>query len=160
MPNFTWKIKYLERYVSDVIEQLQPQYNDEEEIEALTTLISSYVKRMFVTQLQDWKPPLTMSSEDVPEVYPNDHIDFFPIFKKLENIVELDIVYTVNKLNENFNWHKLMVSVDDCKRLGMAVLQLKFIKILRVHNSRIEDLHVQALLQQLQRNRTITGTCQ
>lgn len=158
MPGFKWKVKYLERYVADVIERLQPQYNDEDEIETLTTLIGSYVKRLFITQLEAWKPPLTMSQEDVPEVYPTDHINFLPIFKKLENIVELDIVYTVHKLSDDFSWQKLKISVEDCKRLGIAVMQLKFLKILRVHRSRIEDSHIRALLQQLIKNTTIKGT--
>lgn len=157
MPGFSWKVTYLEKYICDVIEQLQPQYNDEDNIEPLTTLIGPFVKKLIIKQLQPWLPPLTMSPDDIPEVYPSDHINFVPIFKKLENIVELDITYFITNLGDDFSWRKFDLSPDDCKRLGAAILQLKFIKILRLHRSKIEDLHIQALLQQLAKNTTIIG---
>lgn len=156
-PKFSWKSAYMEKYISEIIEQLQPQYNDEDNIDEILTLVNPYVKTLIVTQLQAWKPPLTATPEDLPEIFPNDHIDFSPIFKKLEYIVELDLVFSMHKLGENFNWEMLKVSVDDCKRLGIAILQLKFITKLRIHRSKIGDLHVQALLQQLVKNTTILG---
>lgn len=154
-PGWTWKCMYLEKHMQQIIEQAQPQYADEEDLDEITTLINPYVHRLLITQLQPWKPPLTWSKEDIPETYPNDHINFEPILKKLENVEELDIVFGVKGVVDNFSWQMFKVSVDDCRNLGRAVLRLKGLNVLKLHRSKLEDQHIQALANGLVKNKTL-----
>lgn len=151
----SWKSLFLERHMQDLVEQAQPQYADEENMEDMTTLLSPYVHTLEITQLQAWKPPLTWSKEDYPEVYPIDHINFEPILKRLGNIEELDIIYGVRDVKEDFEFRQFKLSKIDCRNLGRGVLLLKMIKVLRLHRSHLEDEHVQALMQGLVKNKTI-----
>ncbi|CAH1976218.1 unnamed protein product [Acanthoscelides obtectus] len=118
-------------------------------------LCAPYTQRLLVTQLQRWQPPLTMEKEDIPEVYPIDHINLIFILRRLPQISELRISYGVNEVGEDFQWDMFKLSVTDCVRLGKGVLELKQIKILKVHRSNIEYKHCQALMQGLIRNRTL-----
>ncbi|XP_018564123.1 T-complex-associated testis-expressed protein 1 [Anoplophora glabripennis] len=153
--DWTWKSLYLERSVQEILEQAQPQYNDEETFEEILSISAPYVQRLIITQLQSWKPPLTMEKEDIPEEYPTDHINFIFILRKLPLIREFDIVYGVNSAGEEFNLNMFKVSVADCQRLGRALLDLNYLTILRIHRSKIEYLHCQALMQNLIKNHTI-----
>ncbi|KAL3288185.1 hypothetical protein HHI36_002635 [Cryptolaemus montrouzieri] len=153
--DWNWKCLYLERYLRKIVEFAQPQYRDEFEMDEILTHLEPYIQTLRVTQLQFWNPPLTMDKEDIPEVYPDDHIDFAPIFAKCQKIDEFDLVFGMNNVAENFDWRMFKVSVDDCLRLGTAILQLKLLKILRIHRSQIEDLHCQALVKGLVQNTTL-----
>lgn len=84
--------------MQEVLEQAQPQYNDEESFDEILNLCAPYVRRLIVTQLQYWKPPLTMDKEDIPEEYPIEHINFTLVLKKLPLITEFDIVYGKKRL--------------------------------------------------------------
>lgn len=153
--DFSWKMLFLERHMQDLIEQAQPQYADEQNMEEITTLLAPYVYTLEITQLQAWKPPLTWSKEDIPEVYPIDHINFEPIFKHLENITDLSIVYGMRDVTEDFDFRLFKISKDDCRNLGRAVLLLKELHVLRLHKSYLGDEHVQLLMQGLIKNKTI-----
>lgn len=62
-------------------------------MDELLVLCAPYVKRVLLTQLQSWKPPLTMDKEDIPEEWPIAHIDFTPIFRKLYLVTEFELTY-------------------------------------------------------------------
>ncbi|XP_056636675.1 dynein regulatory complex subunit 5 [Diorhabda sublineata] len=149
-----WKSLYIEREVRRIIEHAEPQYADEESMDILD-LCAPYVKRLFVTQLQLWKPPLTIEKEDIPDEWPIDHINFTFITPKLPLIEEFDIIFGMNDVKEDFNWNMFKITVSDCQRLGKAILDLKLLKVLRIHKSNIEDKHCQALMQNLIKNKTI-----
>lgn len=151
----SWKSLFLECHMQDLIEQAQPQYNDEDNMEDITTLLSPYISTLEITQLQAWKPPLTWSKDDIPEVYPIDHINFEPILKRLENIKELDIIYGMKNSLESFEFRLFQISKDDCRNLGRGVLLLKNIKVLRLHRSQLHNEQIQALMQGLIKNKTI-----
>ncbi|KAJ8921731.1 hypothetical protein NQ315_010641 [Exocentrus adspersus] len=153
--NWTWKNLYMERHVQEIIEYAQPQYNDEETLGDILDLCAPYVERLIITQLQSWKPPLTMEKEDIPETFQTDHVNFIYILRKLPLITELDIVYGVNSVGEGFSWNMFQMSVLDCQRLGKAILDLTNLEILRIHRSRLEYKHCQALIQNLIKNNTI-----
>lgn len=141
--------------MQDLIESAQPQYADEDNMEDITNLLSPYIHTIEITQLQAWKPPLTWSKEDYPEVYPNDHINFEPILKRLENVKELDIIYGVKDVSEVFEFRLFQISKDDCRNLGRGVLLLKNITVLRLHRSQLGDEQIQALMQGLVKNKTL-----
>lgn len=124
-------------------------------MEEITTLCNPYVTKLIVTQLQPWSPPLYFDPEEIPDVWPIQHINFQPILKKLENIIELDITFGLKDVWEKFRQDMFKVSVEDMKNLGKAILHLKNITILRIHRSSIEDDHVQCLMQHLIENETL-----
>ncbi|CAH1374531.1 dynein regulatory complex subunit 5-like [Tenebrio molitor] len=151
----TWKSLYIERHVQDILEQAQPEHNDEDEMDDIMTLYAPFVRRLIVTQLQAWKPPLHWDEEDIPEFYPTDHISFDPIFKKLINVEEFDLVYGMNNVSDKFNWDMFKVSVGDCQRLGKALHHLKALRVLKIHRSKLEDQHIRVLMQGFIKNETV-----
>ncbi|KAG5884487.1 hypothetical protein JTB14_001282 [Gonioctena quinquepunctata] len=153
--NWKWKNLYLERHIQQIIEDAQPQYSDEENMEDILDLCSPYVGRVIVSQLQAWIPPLTMDKEDIPEIYPNDHINFVFILRKLPNVIEVDLVFGMNNVSEKFNWNMFKMTVKDCQTLGKALLDLKSLEILRIHRSKLEFRHCQVLMQNLVKNRSL-----
>lgn len=154
-PEWTWKTIFIERYMQERVELAQPQYYDEEQMEDITKLCSPYVRRLLVTELQAWKPPLTWEKDEIPEVYPTDHIHFGPVLKNLPGIVELSVIYGQNKVGDDFNWNMFTVSVLDYKRLGEAILKLHCIRILRLHRNNVGDRHIQVLMHSLIKNTTL-----
>nr|XP_023029466.1 T-complex-associated testis-expressed protein 1-like [Leptinotarsa decemlineata] len=153
--DWKWKTLYLENHIQKVIEEAQPQYSDEENIGEILELCSPYIRRLVVSQLQAWKPPLTMDKDDIPEVYPLNHINFNPILRKLPDIVEFDLVFGMNNVTEDYKWNMFEVTVKDCQTLGKALLELRNLRILRIHRSKVEYKHCQALMQNLIKNRSI-----
>lgn len=151
----SWKSLFLERHMQDLIEGAQPQYADEEGMQDITALLSPHVFTLEVTQLQAWKPPLTWSEEDIPEVYPSDHINFEHVLKGLENIQEFDLVYGMRDVSDDFDWRMFEITKDDCRNLGRGILLLKQIRVLRLHRSCLKDEQVQALMQGLIKNKTL-----
>lgn len=75
------------------MENAQPQYKDEENMDDILNLCSPYVRRMNANQLQWWKPPLNLDPDEIPENWPIMHINFQPIFQKLTLIEEIDLVF-------------------------------------------------------------------
>ncbi|RZC36889.1 hypothetical protein BDFB_004457 [Asbolus verrucosus] len=158
--NWTWKSLYIERHIQEMLEQAQPEQNDEDEMSDMTKLCAPYVKKLVVTQLQAWKPPLHWDEEDIPEVYPTDHINFHPIFKGLPDIEEFEVVYAnfsqgMNDVSDKFNWNMFKLSVADCQRLGRSIHHLKSLRVLRIHRSKLEDAHARALMQGFIKNETV-----
>ncbi|XP_017770018.1 PREDICTED: T-complex-associated testis-expressed protein 1-like [Nicrophorus vespilloides] len=142
---WTWKCVYLENHMQELVEKAQPEYNDEETMEEITTLIHTYVHRLIITQLQCWRPPLTQEKDEIPEIYPVDHINMEPIFRRLSFIEEIDISFGTKDVGESFKWQMFKVSLDDAKRLGTALVNLKKLRVLSLHNSSMEDKHIQIL---------------
>lgn len=66
----------------------------------ILTLCAPYIQHMKITQLQSWKPPLTLDIDEIPEIFPTDHINFNPILKCLDKIVEFDLVFGRCNLNK------------------------------------------------------------
>lgn len=108
-----------------------------------------------VTELQSWKPPLTWDKQDIPSVYPIDHIDLTPILLRLDFVEELDITYGMKSVETEFTWNMFKMSVVDCKRLGKAILPLKLLKIFRLHRCAVDDEKVRALAQNLIKHKTL-----
>lgn len=61
----------------------------------------------------------------------------------------------MNNVGETFHFDMFKVSIEDCTKLGQAILKLPSLKILRLTQSRIEYYHVQALFKALIRNETL-----
>lgn len=156
LSTWNWKSCYIERHLREILEQAQPQYNDEQYMDEILKLSAPYVKSLTVTQLQVWKPPLTMEKEDIPQIFPINRIDFQYILHKLPLLTEVDIVIGIKGVGENFTWSMFDVSVTFIQNFGRALLDLKHLKKLKIHCTEIEYLHAQALVQNLIKNNTIT----
>lgn len=152
---WNWKNCYVERHVREMLEQAQPQYDDEQFMGDVLILCQPYVKRVIVTQLQVWKPPLTMQKEEIPEIFPINHIDFQYILRKLPSVSEVAIVIGMNNVGETFTWNMFEVSVLFFQRLGKALLDLPSLKTLRIHRCKLEYAHCQALIQIIMKNDTL-----
>ncbi|KAF5294681.1 hypothetical protein FQA39_LY02813 [Lamprigera yunnana] len=153
---WTWKQMYLQRYTKKMCEEADPQSQQEDSFSILTKIFCPYVKKLLLTQLQMWKPPLNLLPEEIPEYWSLDHINFIPILKKLTEIEEFSIVMGMDNVKDKFVWNMFKFTVLDCSRIGSAVLSLPHIKILRFHRCKMEDDHCQALIQRLLLNKTLT----
>ncbi|CAG9769592.1 unnamed protein product [Ceutorhynchus assimilis] len=150
-----WKTLYLERHCQKMVEEAEPQYEDEQTFDEILELCNLYVKRLFVEQLQMWKPPLTMEKEDIPEIWPIQHISFIPILKKLNNLEEFDLIFGMKNVGVDFEWNMFKVSPADCQKLGKAFQDHQNLRIIRIHRSKLEFRHCQALIQGLVGHHTV-----
>lgn len=153
---WSWKNAFLERYVQEILENAQPQYDDEQVMADILTLCEPYVERLIVSQLQIWKPPLTMEKEKIPLPFQINHIDFQFVLCDLSNITEVAIVIGMNDVGETFHWNMFEVSIAFFQRLGRALLDLNNLIILRIHRCKMEYPHCQALIQNIIKNQTIS----
>ncbi|XP_060525005.1 dynein regulatory complex subunit 5-like [Cylas formicarius] len=153
---YSWMRFYVERYVRHLVEEAEPENFDEDSLDNILELCCPYVKKLRVRQLQCWKPLLTMEKDEIPEEYPLDRINFKPIFRKLSLIEEFSLVYGMNNVGENFSKNMYLISVMDCQRLGRALLDLKYLKIVKIHRSRLEYSHCRALFQNLMKHGQFT----
>lgn len=152
---WNWKNLYLESHVQQMIEQAQPQYDDEQNMDEILTLCAPYVKRLIVTELQVWKPPLTMQKEEIPEIFPVNHIDFQYILCNLPLITEVSIVIGMNNVGEDFNWTMFDVSVVFFQRLAKALLDLKQLSTININRCKMEYAHCQTFMQNFIKNVTL-----
>lgn len=153
--NWTWKQVFIERKIQTLVEQAEPQYNDENDMDDVLKLCCPYVKRILITQLQMWKPPLNWEKSEYPDNFPLDHINFEIILKKLTEIEEFDVVFGMNSVGETFCWEMFKFTPLDCSRLGAALLNLRNLQILRLHRSKLEYKQCQALIRALMKNQTL-----
>lgn len=90
-----------------------------------------------------------MEKEDIPTVWPIDHINFNPIFKKLTSLEEVSLVFGVNNTGESFKWEMFSLTKEDCEKLGKALQELTKLRKLKIHKSNLEFKHCQALMRGL-----------
>ncbi|KAK4883284.1 hypothetical protein RN001_006603 [Aquatica leii] len=152
---WTWKQLYIERYIRKILEEAEPQYQDEENFGTITKLCRPYVKHLIITQLQRWIPPLTMLQDEHPEYWPIDHIDFTSILKELTEIEEFSISIGMNSVREKFCWDMFKFTELDCSRISSSFSYLKNLKILRFHRCKMEDSQCRALLRGCITNNTL-----
>nr|CAH7731188.1 unnamed protein product [Callosobruchus chinensis] len=64
-----------------------------------------------------------MEKEDIPEVYPIDHINLIFVLRRLPQITEFSISYGTNEVGEDFNWDMFKVSVTDWRQTGKSCVR-------------------------------------
>ncbi|KAF5308657.1 hypothetical protein FQR65_LT06118 [Abscondita terminalis] len=154
--SWTYKQLYIEKHITDLIETLPPQDQDEESFGTLLEVCRDYVKRLVITQLRRWLPPLTMTEDEYPEIYPVDHIDFTLILQKLTEIEELSVIFGMNAVGDNFCWKMFKLSELDCSRIGSAIENLHKLQTLRIHRSQLGDGHCRELMKSCLSNQVLT----
>ncbi|CAJ1077087.1 dynein regulatory complex subunit 5 [Xyrichtys novacula] len=145
----SWKRMFFERHMENIIELFIPYSTEEKTVLEMVPLCKNYVKRLNISQLL---PPIREpEGEEEDELgldspYQNenegqsmDHFNFKILLSKLTNLEELHLVYKVNQCGMNFEWQMFEMTDKDCKSLASALKSCKTLKILRLHESHIED---------------------
>ncbi|KAM7367740.1 hypothetical protein PAMP_014020 [Pampus punctatissimus] len=154
----SWKRMFFERHLENIIELFIPDVTDPKTVVAMVPLCKNYVKRLVISQLL---PPIKESQKEEDEYGSEvasdneydgpsmDHFDFSILLDKLICLEELHVVYRVKQCGMNFEWKMFEMTDRDCESFAMAVKSCKTLKLLRLHESHIEDKKCRLLVKHL-----------
>ncbi|XP_038583234.1 dynein regulatory complex subunit 5 [Micropterus salmoides] len=154
----SWKRLFFERHMENVIELFIPDVTEPNTVLAMVPHCKTYVKRLDISQLlppikepkmeeEEYGSELVSDNEyDGPSV---DHFDFNILLDKLTNLEELHLVYRVKQCGMNFEWKMFEMTDRDCESLAKALKSCKNLKLLRLHQSQIEDKKCRVLVKYL-----------
>ncbi|XP_073348551.1 dynein regulatory complex subunit 5 [Pagrus major] len=156
----SWKRMFFERYLENIIELFIPDVTETKTVLAMVPLCKNYVKRLDISQLlppvkepqeeeeeEEYGSELASDNEyDGPSM---DHFDFNILLNKLTNLEELHLVYRVKQCGMNFEWKMFEMTDRDCESLAKALKSCKTLKLLRLHQSHIEDKQCRVLVKHL-----------
>ncbi|XP_051264607.1 dynein regulatory complex subunit 5 [Dicentrarchus labrax] len=144
----SWKQMFFERQMEHIIELFIPDVTESSAVLGMVPLCKNYVKRLEISQLL---PPIKepqkeedeygseLASENEYDGPSMDHFDFNILLNKLTNLEELHLVYSVKQCGMNFEWEMFEMTDRDCESLAKALKSCKTLKLLRLHQSHIED---------------------
>ncbi|XP_044026001.1 dynein regulatory complex subunit 5 [Siniperca chuatsi] len=144
----SWKRMFFERHMENIIELFIPAVTEPKTVLAMVPHCKNYVKRLDISQLlppvkepqeeeEEYGSELTSDNEyDRPSM---DHFDFNILLDKLINLEELHLVYRVKQCGMNFEWKMFEMTDRDCESLAKALKSCKTLKLLRLHQSHVED---------------------
>ncbi|XP_036405655.1 dynein regulatory complex subunit 5 [Megalops cyprinoides] len=144
----SWKRMFFERHLENLIELFIPDVTDPGSVLEVIPLCRNYVKRLDISQLlPPIKQPQKAEEEegsdsaseagfDGPSI---DHFDFSILLDKLVNLEELHVVYRVRGCGMNFEWNLFEFTSRDCQSLANALKSCKTLKVLRIHQSKVDD---------------------
>uniref|UniRef100_A0A3B5AV56 T-complex-associated-testis-expressed 1 n=1 Tax=Stegastes partitus TaxID=144197 RepID=A0A3B5AV56_9TELE len=154
----SWKRMFFERHLKNIIELFIPNETDPNVVLHMVPLCKNYVKRLDISQLllpikehqreeeEDGSDLAVDTQYDVPGI---DHFDFGILLDKLTNLEELHLMYGVKQCGMNFEWKMFEMTERDCESLGKAVKSCRTLKLLRLHQSHIEDKKCRLLVKYL-----------
>ncbi|KAL6095807.1 tcte1 [Pungitius sinensis] len=154
----SWKRMFFERHMENIIELFIPDETEPKTVLEMVPLCRNYVKRLDISQLlppikepgkeeQEYGSKLASDSEyEEPSM---DHFDFNILLKKLTQLEELHLVYRVKHCGMNFEWKMFEMTDRDCESLATALVSCKSLKLLRLHQSHIEDKKCRLLVKHL-----------
>uniref|UniRef100_A0A3Q4A8N3 Uncharacterized protein n=1 Tax=Mola mola TaxID=94237 RepID=A0A3Q4A8N3_MOLML len=154
----SWKRMFLERHMEELIELFIPNVTDPMTVLEMVTLCGNYVKRLEISQLL---PPVMESKEEEEEEESGlelerdsdrpsmDHFDFSLLLHKLSSLEELHLMYQVKQCGMNFEWTMFEMSDRDCESLAKALKSCQTLKLLRLHQSHLEDKKCCTLVESL-----------
>ncbi|XP_035534303.1 dynein regulatory complex subunit 5 [Morone saxatilis] len=144
----SWKQMFFARQMEHVIELFIPDVTEPNAVLEMVPLCKNYVKRLDISQLL---PPIKepqkeedeygseLASENEYDGPSMDHFDFSILLNKLTNLEELHLVYSVKQCGMNFEWEMFEMTDRDCESLAKALKSCKTLKLLRLHQSHVED---------------------
>uniref|UniRef100_UPI003AAC4306 dynein regulatory complex subunit 5 n=1 Tax=Centroberyx gerrardi TaxID=166262 RepID=UPI003AAC4306 len=144
----SWKRMFFERHLENIIELFIPDVTDPQTVLDMVPLCKNYVKRLDISQLlPPIKEPQKAEEEDGSDLASDsgsegpsmDHFDFGILLNKLTNLEELHLVYRVKHCGMNFEWNLFEFTSRDCESLAKALKSCKTLKLLRLHQSKVED---------------------
>ncbi|KAK3542468.1 hypothetical protein QTP86_025875 [Hemibagrus guttatus] len=154
----SWKRMFFERHLKNIIEHFVPDVTDNKTVLEIVPLCRDYVKRLRISQLlPPVKEPAMFEEGDSADSVSDfctdgpsmDHFDFRILLDKLNNLEELQLVYGVKNCGMNFEWHLFQFTLCDCQSLAEAVKSCKSLKVLRIHQSSMEDEKCRMLVKHL-----------
>ncbi|XP_071323838.1 dynein regulatory complex subunit 5 [Trachinotus anak] len=154
----SWKRMFFERHVESIIELFIPYVTEPKTVLRMVPLCKDYVKRLDISQLL---PPIKEPEEEGEEYGSElasdneydgpsmDHFDFGILLDKLTSLEELHLVYRVKQCGMNFEWKMFEMTDQDCESLSKALKSCKTLKLLRLHESHIDDKKCRLLVKYL-----------
>ncbi|XP_060948012.1 dynein regulatory complex subunit 5 [Limanda limanda] len=154
----SWKRMFFERRLEGMIELFIPGVTETKKILDMVPLCENYVKRLDISQLlTPIRVPKKGKDEDdnvlgmeTDDDYDQmNHFDFCILLEKLTCLEELHLVYRVKQCGLNYEGRMFEMNYKDCQSLSKALKSCKTLKLLRLHQSNIDDAKVQMLVKQL-----------
>ncbi|KAM4600977.1 LOW QUALITY PROTEIN: dynein regulatory complex subunit 5 [Polymixia lowei] len=154
----SWKQMFFERHIENLIELFIPDVTDPKTVLDMVPLCKNYVKRLDISQLlppikepqkaeeDDGSDSASDGGSDGPSM---DHFDFGILLDKLTHLEELHLVYRVKGCGMNFEWNLFEFTFRDCESLAKALKSCKTLKVLRLHQSKVEDEKCRLLMSYL-----------
>ncbi|KAA8583077.1 hypothetical protein FQN60_015623, partial [Etheostoma spectabile] len=155
----SWKRMFFERHMENIIELFIPEVTEPKTVLEMVPLCKNYVKRLHISQLL---PPIKEPQNDEEEEFglelasdneydrPSlDHFDFNILLDKLTKLEELHLVYGVKQCGMNFEWKMFEMTTSDCESLAKALKSCMTLKLLKLHQSHIEDEKCRLLVKNL-----------
>ncbi|XP_041815325.1 dynein regulatory complex subunit 5 [Chelmon rostratus] len=154
----SWKRMYFERHMENMIELFIPDVTDPKTVLETVPLCKNYVKRLDISQLlppikepqkEEEEHGFELASDTDYDGPSMDHFDFNIMLNKLTNLEELHLVYRVKQCGMNFEWKMFEMTDRDCESLAKALKSCETLKLLRLHQSHIEDKKCRMLVKYL-----------
>ncbi|KAJ8271037.1 hypothetical protein GJAV_G00122070 [Gymnothorax javanicus] len=152
----SWKRMFLERHLEELIEAFIPDVTDPATVMEAVPFCRDFVRRLDISQLlPPIRQPQTLAEEEAEEDDEGydgpsiDHFDFGILLPLLENLEELHVVYRVKGCGMNFEWNLFEFTSRDCHSLAKALKSCKTLKVVRVHQSKVDDERCQILVRSL-----------
>ncbi|XP_056219527.1 dynein regulatory complex subunit 5 isoform X2 [Seriola aureovittata] len=153
----SWKRMFFERHMESIIELFIPDVTEPKKVLEIVPLCKDYVKRLDISQLlPPIKEPQNEEEEYGSELASNtdydeplNHFNFSILLDKLTRLEELHLVYRVKQCGMNFEWKMFEMTDRDCESLSKALKSCKTLKLLRLHESHIEDKKCRLLVKHL-----------
>ncbi|XP_034999892.2 dynein regulatory complex subunit 5 [Hippoglossus stenolepis] len=156
----SWKRMFFERRLEGVIELFIPGVTETKKILEMVPLCENYVKRLDISQLltpirepkkgkEEEDNFLGLENDDEYDGPLMNHFDFSILLEKLTCLEELHVVYRVKQCGLNYEGRMFEMNYQDCLSLAKALKSCKTLKLLRLHQSNIDDMKVQMLVKQL-----------
>ncbi|XP_018517186.1 dynein regulatory complex subunit 5 isoform X1 [Lates calcarifer] len=154
----SWKRMFFERRMESIIELFIPDVTEPKSVLEMVPYCKNYIKRLDISQLL---PPVKdpqkeeeeygseLASENDYDRPSMDHFDFGMLLNKLTNLEELHLVYRVKQCGMNFEWNMFEMTDRDCESLAQALKSCETLKLLRLHQSHIDDKKCRLLVKYL-----------
>ncbi|XP_019909256.2 dynein regulatory complex subunit 5 [Esox lucius] len=154
----SWKRMFHERHLENIIELFIPDVTDPRLVLDAVPLCRDYVTRLNISQLL---PPIKEpqaqeeddgrdSASDLSVQGPSvDHFDFGILLDKLSRLEELHVVYRVKGCGMNFEWNLFEFTYRDCELLARALKSCTTLRVLRIHQSKVDDEKCRLLVNNL-----------
>jgi len=146
------KIIYITKYVSEIIENLEPGYVDETELSEILMVCSPYVTAIDCKQLRIQGSTVhTLAFDEPKSILPQDpiHIDMSFVLKILKNIRTLSLVYgsrTFTIEPPMYTPEQYRFNIDDMDTLGRGLVKSEHLTSLAITKSELNMTKFNRLL--------------
>ncbi|XP_034756825.1 dynein regulatory complex subunit 5 [Etheostoma cragini] len=156
---YSWKRMFFERHMETIIELFIPEVTEPKTVLEMVPLCKNYIKRLDISQLlppikepqneEEEELGLELASDNEYDRPSLDHFDFNILLDKLTKLEELHLVYRVKQCGMNFEWKMFEMTTRDCESLAKALKSCMTLKLLKLHQSHIEDVKCRLLVKYL-----------